>query len=37
MNVWDYDQKTGKAVLVTPDLVLIKEFKDLLEVERNRA
>lgn len=37
MNVWDYDQKTGKAVLVTPDLVLIKEFKDLLEVERNKC
>ena len=37
MNVWDYDQKTGKAVLVTSDLVLIKEFKDLLEVERNKC
>lgn len=37
MNIWDYDQKTGKAILVTPDLVLIKEFKDLLEVERNKC
>ena len=37
MNVWDYDQKTGKAVLVTPDLVLIKEFKDLLEPSRNKC
>lgn len=37
MNIWDYDQKTGKAVLVTPDLVLIKEFKDLLEIERNKC
>lgn len=37
MNVWDYDQKTGKAVLVTADLVLIKEFKDLLEIERNKC
>lgn len=37
MNVWDYDQKTGKAVLVTADLVLIKEFKDLLELERNKC
>ena len=37
MNVWDYDQKTGKAVLVTSDLVLIKEFKDLLEIERNKC
>ena len=37
MNIWDYDQKTGKAVLVTPDLVLIKEFKDLLEPSRNKC
>ena len=37
MNVWDYDQKTGKAVLVTPDLVLIKEFKDLLSPDRNKC
>ena len=37
MNIWDYDQKTGKAVLVTPDLVLIKEFKDLLEPFRNKC
>ena len=37
MNIWDYDQKTGKAVLVTPDLVLIKEFKDLLSPDRNKC
>ena len=37
MNIWDYDQKTGKAVLITPDLVLIKEFKDLLELGRNKC
>ena len=28
LDVWDYDQRTGRAVLVTADLVLIKEFKD---------
>ena len=37
MNIWDYDQKTGKAVLVTPDLVLIDEFKKLLEPGRNKC
>ena len=37
MNVWDYDQKTGKAVLVTADLVLIDEFKKLLNPERNKC
>ena len=37
MNIWDYDQKTGRAQLVTPDLVLIKEFKDLLELKRNQC
>ena len=37
MNVWDYDQKTGKAVLVTADLVLIDEFKKLLEPSRNKC
>lgn len=37
MNIWDYDQKTGRAVLVTPDLVLIDEFKKLLEPGRNKC
>lgn len=37
MNVWDYDQKTGRAVLVTADLVLIDEFKKLLNPERNKC
>ena len=37
MNIWDYDQKTGRAVLVTPDLVLIDEFKKLLEPSRNKC
>ena len=37
MNIWDYDQKTGRAVFVTPDLVLIDEFKKLLEPGRNKC
>lgn len=37
MNIWDYDQKTGRAVLVTADLVLIDEFKKLLNPERNKC
>ena len=37
MNIWDYNQKTGRAQLVTPDLVLISEFKKLLEPERNKC
>lgn len=37
MNIWDYDQKTGRAQLVTADLVLIKEFKQLLEPSRNKC
>ena len=27
MNIWDYDQKSGRAQLVTADLVLIDEFR----------
>lgn len=37
MNVWDYDQKTGRAILVTADLVLIDEFRKLLEPSRNKC
>ena len=37
LNVFDYDQKTGKAVLITADLVLIEEFKALFELERNKC
>ena len=37
MNVWDYNQKTGRAQLVTADLVLINEFKKLLEPSRNKC
>ena len=37
MNIWDYNQKTGRAQLVTADLVLIDEFKKLLEPERNKC
>ena len=37
MNIWDYNQKTGRAQLVTADLVLIDEFKRLLEPSRNKC
>ena len=37
MNIWDYNQKTGRACLVTADLVLIEEFKKLLEPFRNKC
>lgn len=37
MNIWDYNQKTGRAQLVTADLVLIDEFKKLLEPSRNKC
>ena len=37
MNIWDYNQKTGRAQLVTADLVLIEEFKKLLEPSRNKC
>ena len=37
MDVWNYNQKTGKAQLITADLVLIEEFKKLLEPSRNKC
>ncbi len=37
MNIWDYDQRTGRAQLVTADLVLIDEFRKLLEPSRNKC
>lgn len=37
LQVWDYDQKSGRAQLTTAELVLIKEFKDLLELDRNKC
>lgn len=37
LDVWDYDERSGRAVLVNADLVLIKEFKALLEPERNKC
>ncbi len=37
MNIWDYNQKTGRAQLVTADLVLIDEFRKLLEPTRNKC
>lgn len=37
LDIWDYDQRTGRAQLVTADLVLIEEFKALLDLERNKC
>ena len=37
MNIWDYNQKTGRAQLLTADLVLIDEFRKLLEPSRNKC
>lgn len=37
LDVWDYNQKTGRAQLITADLVLIKEFRELLNPERNKC
>ena len=37
MNIWDYNQKNGIAQLLTADLVLIDEFKKLLEPARNKC
>ena len=37
MNIWDYNQKTGRAQLLTADLILIDEFKKLLEPSRNKC
>lgn len=37
MNIWDYNQKTGRAQLITADLVLIDEFRKLLEPSRNKC
>lgn len=37
LDVWDYNQNTGRAQLKTADLLLIKEFKDLLEPKRNQC
>lgn len=37
MNIWDYNQKTGRAQLITADLALISEFRKLLEPSRNKC
>lgn len=37
LDVWDYNQKTGRAQLITADLVLVKEFRELLNPERNKC
>ena len=36
-DFFEYNSVTGKAILNSADLVLIKEFKDLLEPERNKS
>ena len=37
LNVFEYDEITGRAVLNSPDLLLIQEFKSLLEPARNKC
>lgn len=37
LNVFDYDQRTGKAILITADLVLIDEFKKLIQRDKDRS
>ena len=37
LDVWEYDQRTGRAMLINADLILISEFKALLEPERNKC
>lgn len=37
LNVFDYDQRSGRAILINADLVLIQEFKALLDPERNKC
>lgn len=36
-NFFEYNDKTGQAVLNSADLILLKEFKDLLEPKRNKC
>ena len=37
LNVWDYDQRLGKAIFSNADLILIQEFKALFEPNRNKC
>lgn len=37
LDVWDYNERTGRAQLINADLVLIEEFKKLLEPSRNKC
>lgn len=37
LDVWDYDQRSGRAILINADLVLIQEFKALLDPKRNKC
>ena len=37
LDVWDYDQRSGRAILINADLVLIQEFKALLDPKRNKG
>lgn len=36
-NFFEYDERLGKAILNGADLVLLKEFKDLLDPKRNKC
>lgn len=36
-NFFEYDNRTGQAVLNSADLILLKEFKDLMQPERNKC
>lgn len=37
LNVFEYDERYGKVRLCAPDLLLIKEFQDLMTPERNKC
>ena len=37
LNVFDYDQGTGTVILNSADLAIIKEFKTLIQRDKERA
>ena len=37
LNVFDYDQRTGKVILNSADLALIDEFKTIIKRDKDRA
>lgn len=36
-NFFEYNDKTGQAVLNSADLILLKEFRDLMDAKRNKC